>query len=289
MFNVYKGKDSPKSNTIFCTSHTAGSRGRGRPENPRLNMYKNNLHAAAARTARPVPSPQGPGARGEPARGSRAGGGGGSSPEGLRGGLDAARGRARAQQLVHHGVRVAQPAGQLPGAAELLQEAQAVRAEVPLLVDVGHGGHQGAQDELGVVLGGAGRADRWSAPRGPVCGAPPAPRPGPPPPHLEEVDLHTAVAEVQHDGAAGAEPGAQVGQPGQLVAFPGRDVGPRLQQVLAHVVPEVLEEGDLGGEGRSPGLAGGRARARGPPAAQAPWRPAPTFFIRELGCEFTVR
>lgn len=59
--------------------------------------------------------------------------------------------------------------------------------------------------------------------------------------HLEEVDLHSAVAEEQDDGAAGAEPGAEVGQPCQLVPFPRRDVGACLQQVLAHVVAEVLE------------------------------------------------
>lgn len=69
----------------------------------------------------------------------------------------------------------------------------------------------------------------------------------PGPAHLEEVDLHTAITEVQDDGAAGAEPGPQVGEPGQLVTFPRRDVGARLQQVLAHVVSEVLQEGDLVG------------------------------------------
>ena len=31
------------------------------------------------------------------------------------------------------------------------------------------------------------------------------------PAHLEEVDLHTAITEVQDDGAAGTEPGPQVG------------------------------------------------------------------------------
>lgn len=61
------------------------------------------------------------------------------------------------------------------------------------------------------------------------------------PPHLEEVDLHGAVAEVQDDGAAGAEPRAEVGQPGQLVPFPRRDVRPCLQQVLAHVIAEVFQ------------------------------------------------
>lgn len=60
-------------------------------------------------------------------------------------------------------------------------------------------------------------------------------------PHLEEVDLHSAIAEVQDDGTAGPEPGAEVGQTGQLVSFPRRDVSTRLQQVLAHVVPEVFQ------------------------------------------------
>lgn len=63
--------------------------------------------------------------------------------------------------------------------------------------------------------------------------------------NLEEVDLHGAVAEVQHDGALGAEPQGQVGQPRQLVTLPWRHVGARLQQVLAHVVAEVLQQGDL--------------------------------------------
>lgn len=30
-------------------------------------------------------------------------------------------------------------------------------------------------------------------------------------PHLEEVDLHSAIAEVQDDGAAGPEPRAEIG------------------------------------------------------------------------------
>ena len=65
------------------------------------------------------------------------------------------------------------------------------------------------------------------------------------PPDLEEVDLHAAVAEVQHNGALGAEPVAQEGQARQLVSVPRRDVGARLQQVLTHVVPEVLQQRDL--------------------------------------------
>lgn len=60
-------------------------------------------------------------------------------------------------------------------------------------------------------------------------------------PHLEEVDLHSAITEVQDDGTAGPEPVPQVGQAGQLVPFPGRDVCPCLQQVLTHVIPEVLQ------------------------------------------------
>lgn len=56
------------------------------------------------------------------------------------------------QQLLHHELGVADAAGQLFTAAELLQQRQLVRAELSLLVDVGHGGHQRAQDQLGVVL-----------------------------------------------------------------------------------------------------------------------------------------
>lgn len=116
----------------------------------------------------------------------------------------------------------------------------------------------------------------------------PPPTPFLPPTHLEEVDLHAAVAQVQDDGAARAEPGAQVGQPGQLIPFPRRDVGTRLQQVLAHVVPEILEEGDLGGEREGVGAGGRPARAAPPSGTGTPGR-ALTFFSKELGCEFTVR
>lgn len=74
MFNVYKGKDSPESNTIFCASHTAGPRGRGARRTRARTCTKITYTGPPARTARPVPSPQGPGARGGPAWGSRAGG-----------------------------------------------------------------------------------------------------------------------------------------------------------------------------------------------------------------------
>lgn len=67
--------------------------------------------------------------------------------------------------------------------------------------------------------------------------------------HLEEVDLHAAITEVQYDGAAGAEPGAQVGEPGQFIAFSRCDVGPGLQQVFTHIVPEILQQGDLEEQG----------------------------------------
>jgi len=65
------------------------------------------------------------------------------------------------------------------------------------------------------------------------------------PSDLEEVHLHGAVGEVQHDGAARAEPEREVGQARQLVAVTPRHVGAGLQQVLAHVVAEVLEQCDL--------------------------------------------
>lgn len=64
-------------------------------------------------------------------------------------------------------------------------------------------------------------------------------------PHLEEVDLHSAVGEVQHDGALGSEPDGQVRQPRQLVALPPCNVGARLQQMLAHVIAKVFEQRDL--------------------------------------------
>lgn len=63
--------------------------------------------------------------------------------------------------------------------------------------------------------------------------------------NLEEVDLHRAVAQVEHDGALCAEPVAQVGQPRELVSVTWRYVSACFQQVLTHVVPEILQQRDL--------------------------------------------
>lgn len=60
--------------------------------------------------------------------------------------------------------------------------------------------------------------------------------------HLKEVDLNCAVGEVQDDGALGSEPQGEVRQSRQLVSFPPGDVGARFQQVLAHVVAEILQQ-----------------------------------------------
>lgn len=153
--------------------------------------------------------------------------------------------RLSVHQLLNHQLGVVETAGQLLAAAKLLQQRQLVGAELPLLVDVGDGAHERTQDELGVVLtnkqaNGLAMSERTREPRrsGSISR-----------PHLEEVDLHGAVGEVQHDGALGSEPDGQVRQPRQLVALPPRDVGARLQQVLAHVVAEVLEQRDLCEEG----------------------------------------
>ena len=81
---------------------------------------------------------------------------------------------------------------------------------------------------------------------------------------LEEVDLHGAVGEVHHHGPARPEPGLQGRDTGQLVLLThlgggvrrseGRSegvrsgerkdlhVGASLQQVLLHVVPEVVQQ-----------------------------------------------
>jgi len=56
------------------------------------------------------------------------------------------------QQLLHHELGVADAAGQLLAAAELVQQGELVGAELSLLVDVRHGAHQRAQDQLGVIL-----------------------------------------------------------------------------------------------------------------------------------------
>lgn len=67
--------------------------------------------------------------------------------------------------------------------------------------------------------------------------------------HLEEVDLHGAVAEVQHDGGLCPEPVSQKRQACELVTVTGSDVHPRLEQVLTHEVPEILQQSDLRMEG----------------------------------------
>ena len=101
---------------------------------------------------------------------------------------------------------------------------------LPGLVNVGDGAEERAEDDLGVVL--------------------------------EEVDLHGAVGEVHHHGARRPEPGLERGDTGELVLLPHLDtqdkildllmfivqlvshlhVGPRLEQVLPHVVLEVVEQ-----------------------------------------------
>lgn len=63
------------------------------------------------------------------------------------------------QHLLHHQLGVAQAAGQLLAAAKLLQQGQFVGAEVSFLVDVGHRGHEGAEDQFGVVLAEAGQSE----------------------------------------------------------------------------------------------------------------------------------
>lgn len=107
----------------------------------------------------------------------------------------------------------------------------------------------------------------------------------PAPAHLEEVNLHRAITKVQDDGTAGTKPGTQVGQPGQLITLPWCDIGPCLQQMFAHVVSEILKEGDLVGE------SGRESRVRAQPLAHHPLPAAPghvgqpvlAFFIKEWG------
>lgn len=165
--------------------------------------------------------------------------------------------RFAVQQLLHHELGVANAAGQLLTAAELLQQRQLVGAEVSLLIDVGHCAHQRTQDQLGVVL-----AERKTCVQclrhGKKCytvqdhlkrlvgeGAVHLVS------NLEEVDLNGAVGEVQDDGALGSEPEGEVRQSCQLVSFPTCDVGAGLQKVLAHVVAEILQQGYLHGEKRT--------------------------------------
>lgn len=56
------------------------------------------------------------------------------------------------QEFLHHAAAVAQARGQLVTAAVLLDQTHLVGAEVTALVDVRHGTHEGAQDQLRVVL-----------------------------------------------------------------------------------------------------------------------------------------
>ena len=78
------------------------------------------------------------------------------------------------------------------------------------LINVGDSAEKGAEDDLGVVL--------------------------------EEVDLHGAVSEVHHHGPASSEPGLEGGNTGELVLLPDLHVGPGLEEVLLHVVPEVVQQ-----------------------------------------------
>ena len=60
-------------------------------------------------------------------------------------------------------------------------------------------------------------------------------------------DLESAVAQMKHDGIAGAEPAAEERHAGHLlwILLLRRDVLAGLQQVLRHVAAEVLEERHL--------------------------------------------
>lgn len=60
--------------------------------------------------------------------------------------------------------------------------------------------------------------------------------------NLKEVDLNSAVREVQDDGTFCPEPEGEIRQPCQLVSFPPRYVRAGLQQVLTHVIAEVFQQ-----------------------------------------------
>lgn len=60
--------------------------------------------------------------------------------------------------------------------------------------------------------------------------------------NLEEVDLNSAVREVQHDGAFCPEPQGEIWQPCQLISFPPCYVRASLQQVFTHVIAEVFQQ-----------------------------------------------
>lgn len=77
-------------------------------------------------------------------------------------------------------------------------EVQAVPAKVPLLPEVGHSCHRGAQDEFGVVLG--------------------------------QADQHAAITEPQDGGPAGVKPGPRARESSWLIAFLGRDATSALRE-----------------------------------------------------------
>lgn len=71
---------------------------------------------------------------------------------GLAGGGRGAGCAFAGQQFLHHAAGIAQARGELLTAAVLLDQAHLVGAELASLVDVRHGPHEGAQDQLRVVL-----------------------------------------------------------------------------------------------------------------------------------------
>ena len=63
-------------------------------------------------------------------------------------------------------------------------------------------------------------------------------------------NLNGSVGHLHDDGPGRPEPGLERGDPGELVAFSDLDVGAGLEEVLLHVVAEVVQELDLLLQGR---------------------------------------
>ena len=55
-------------------------------------------------------------------------------------------------------------------------------------------------------------------------------------------DLEGSVGEVHHHRSGSSEPGLERRNPGEFVALPDLDVGAGFQQVLLHVVHEIMKQ-----------------------------------------------
>lgn len=124
-----------------------------------------------------------------------------------------ASGRLGLHDALDYGLGVLEAGEDFFGAAVALDQAELEGAVVALLVYVRDGAHERATNDFGVVV--------------------------------EKVDLNRAIGQVEDDGVARAQPGAQEGQARHFITGSGLDGGTSLQKMLAHVVAEVFEKCDF--------------------------------------------